>query len=161
MEKPATTRSGPNPLLGSACKRDNPCVVHSPARLLRKTRQLSKLYHNLHHPANIRSPLHASCFTYLSLFAAPIASQDPFAVTGRCPPEMRRAHAADACKCREESGEEYSDWCALQILWTLEEEHPVLPSWGAQWALFLTSTQVVLRGKEYNYVGMSLSQNCM
>ena len=50
LEMPATTRMRPNPLLGpvsrSACKRDNPCVVPSPARLLKQTKQLSKLYHN-------------------------------------------------------------------------------------------------------------------
>ena len=43
----------------------------------------------------------------------------------------------------------------------LEEQHPVFPSWDAQWMLFLTSTRVVLTGKEYNYMGVSLSQNCM
>ena len=77
--------------------------------------------------------LHAS---RISIFAAPIARKTHLLSSDvdlpRCGERMQR----DACSCREESGEESSDWCALQVLWALEEQHPVLSSWGVSGCYF-------------------------
>ena len=77
--------------------------------------------------------LHAS---HISIFAAPIVYKAHLLSSDvdlpRCGERMQRMHAIAGKRV----GGKYSDWCALQILWVLEEQHPLLSSWGVYAAIF-------------------------